>query len=51
MMEIDNQILKKANEWLNGSFDAETKKEVQYLLEKTHQNLRILLVRILTQID
>lgn len=39
MMEIDNQILKKANEWLNGSFDAETKKEVQYLLENNPTEL------------
>ena len=39
MMEIDNQILKKANEWLNGNFDTDTKKEVQYLLENKSTEL------------
>jgi len=38
-MEIDNQILKKANEWLNGNFDTDTKKEVQYLLENKSTEL------------
>ena len=33
-MEIPNYILEKANEWLNGNYDEETKKEVQKLMDQ-----------------
>ena len=34
MIEIDNNILAKANTWLNGNYDEDTKQQIKQLIEK-----------------
>lgn len=39
MNPSDNKILEKAQSWLKGNYDAETKKQVQYLIESDPKEL------------
>lgn len=38
MQEIENTVLNKVNLWLEGSYDAETKKEIRHLLDSGSSN-------------
>ena len=38
-MEIDTSIIKRAQTWLDGDFDQETKEKIQFLFEKDQDEL------------